>query len=40
MKTYSGSYTDELHGMRKAFMLFVPSYKKWIDSITKQGDKQ
>ena len=36
MKTYSGRYQDELTGMRKAFMAFVPSYKKWIYKITKK----
>ena len=36
MITYSGNYSDELWGMRKAFMAFVPSYKKWIYKITKR----
>lgn len=40
MKTYKGSYTDELRGMRKMCMAFVPSYKKWIENITKGGDNE
>ena len=38
MKINKGSYTDELRGMRKMCMAFVPSYKKWIERITKGGD--
>ena len=40
MKTYKGSYTDELRGMRKMCMAFAPSYKKWIESITKGGNNE
>ena len=36
MKTYKGSYVDELRGMRKMCMAFVPSYKQWIESLTKK----
>ncbi len=40
MKTYKGSATDELRGMRKMCMAFVPSYKKWIESITKGANNE
>ena len=40
MKTYKGSTADELRGMRKTCMAFMPSYKKWIETLTKGGDNE
>ena len=33
MKTYKGSYVEELRGIRKTLYVIFPEYKKWLNGI-------
>lgn len=35
-----GSYVSELRGMRKAFYILIPSYRKWLNSIGVKYEEQ